>query len=81
MNQIFNDIKTVEEYLASDRWSGVKRDYSANDICSLRPSFKVEHSLSEIGSKSLLDHLNRSDSWVSGLGAATAQQALSLIHI
>ena len=54
MNQIFNDIKTVEEYLASDRWSGVKRDYSANDICSLRPSFKVEHSLSEIGSLSLI---------------------------
>ena len=81
MNQIFNDIKTVEEYLASDRWSGVKRDYSANDICSLRPSFKVEHSLSEIGSKSLLDHLNRSDSWVSGLGAATAQQALQMFHL
>ena len=81
MNHIFNDIKTVEEYLASDTWSSVKREYSANDICSLRPSFKVAHSLSEIGSKSLLDLLNRSDSWVSGLGAATAQQALQMFHL
>ena len=41
----------------------------------------MEHSLSEIGSKSLLDLLNRNDSWVSGLGAATAQQALQMFHL
>jgi isocitrate lyase len=41
----------------------------------------VEHTLSEIGSKSLLDLLNRNDSWVSGLGAATAQQALQMFHL
>ena len=69
MNQTFNKIETVEEYLSSERWSGIKRDYSVNDICSLRPSYKVEHTLSEIGSELLLDLLYREDSWVSGLGA------------
>ena len=41
MNQTFNQIETVEEYLSSKRWSGIKRDYSANDVYSLRPSCKV----------------------------------------
>ena len=81
MVQSFNDKKTVEEYLASDRWSNTKRDYSVNDICSLRPSFKVEHSLSEIGSALLLGLLGRENAWVSGLGAATAQQALQMFHL
>ena len=81
MVQSFNDKKTVEEYLASDRWSNTKRDYSVNDICSLRPSFKVEHSLSEIGSGLLLGLLSRKNAWVSGLGAATAQQALQMFHL
>ena len=81
MNQTFNQIETVEEYLSSKRWSDIKRDYSVDDICSLRPSFKVEHSLSEIGSELLLDLLSRKDSWVSGLGAATAQQALQMFHL
>lgn len=81
MNQTFNKIETVEEYLSSERWSGIKRDYSVNDVCSLRPSYKVEHTLSEIGSELLLDLLYRKDSWVSGLGAATAQQALQMYHL
>ena len=81
MNQTFNQIETVEEYLSSKRWSGIKRDYSVNDVCSLRPSYKVEHTLSEVGSGLLLDLLNREDSWVSGLGAATAQQALQMYHL
>ena len=81
MNQAFNEIETVEEYLSSKRWSGIKRDYSVNDICSLRPSFKLEHTLSEIGSELLMSLLHRKDSWVSGLGAATAQQALQMFHL
>ena len=81
MVQSFNDKKTVEEYLASDRWSNTKRDYSVNDICSLRPSFKVEHSLSEKGSALLLGLLGRENARVSGLVAATAQQALQMFHL
>ena len=81
MDQTFNEIKTVEEYLSSDRWSNINRDYTANDICNLRPSLKVEHFLSEIGSKSLFGLINRKDTWISGLGAATAQQALQMFHL
>ena len=81
MNQAFNQIETVKEYLTLDRWSGIKRDYSPENISSLRPSIKVEHTLSEIGSNSLFNLLSREDTWVSGLGAATAQQALQMFHL
>ena len=81
MNKAFNKIETVEEYLSSKRWSGIKRDYTANDVCSLRSSIKLEHTLSEIGSELLFNLLHRKDSWVSGLGAATAQQALQMFHL
>jgi len=81
MNQAFNQIETVKEYLTLDRWSDIKRDYSPESISSLRPSFKVEHTLSEIGSNSLFNLLSREDTWVSGLGAATAQQALQMFHL
>ena len=81
MNQAFNQIETVKEYLTLDRWSDIKRDYSPENISSLRPSIKVEHTLSEIGSNSLFNLLCREDTWVSGLGAATAQQALQMFHL
>ena len=81
MNQAFNQIETVREYLTLDRWSDIKRDYSPENISSLRPSIKVEHTLSEIGSNSLFNLLSREDTWVSGLGAATAQQALQMFHL
>ena len=81
MNRAFNTKEAVEKYLESDRWSYIKRDYSSHSICSLRPSLKVEHTLSEIGSKSLLGLLERKNEWVSGLGAATAQQALQMFHL
>ena len=81
MSKSFNKKETVQKYIESDRWSGIKRDYSLQSICTLRPSFKVEHTLSEIGSKSLLSLLERENEWVSGLGAATAQQALQMFHL
>ena len=37
--------------------------------------------ISEIGSKSLFGLINRKDTWISGLGAATAQQALQMFHL
>ena len=81
MSKSFNKKETVQKYIESDRWSGIKRDYSLQSICTLRPSFKVEHTLSEIGSKTLLSLLERENEWVSGLGAATAQQALQMFHL
>ena len=74
MNQTFNQIETVEGVLITlDRWSDIKRDYSPDDISSLRPSIKVEHTLSEIGSELAFgSYLAREDTWVSGLGSSNS---------
>ena len=81
MNKAFNTKEAVEKHLESNRWSNIKRDYPLQSICSLRPSLKVEHTLSEIGSVYLLELLQRKNEWVSGLGAATVQQALQMFHL
>jgi len=81
MSGNFDSLETIEEYLADSRWDSVSRDYDANGISSLRSPFKIVHTISEVGSKSLLSLLRRDDCWVSGLGAATTQQALQMFNL
>jgi len=75
----FNEEKLIEDYLNSSRWSGVKRNYKSNDVASLRTPFKVQNTISERGSNSLWDLLNKDNHWVSGLGAATVQQGVQMM--
>jgi len=75
----FKDNKIIKDYLRNNRWDGVKRNYTHEDILSLRPPFKVSNTISEKGSKYLWDLLNRGDKWVSGLGAATIQQGVQML--
>ena len=80
MNKVnFKDKKLIEDFLNNNRWDGVKRNYTSEDILSLRPPFKISNTLSEHGAKSLWDLLNRDDKWVSGLGAATIQQGVQML--
>ena len=81
MSGNFDSLETIEEYLADSRWDSVSRDYDAKGISSLRSPFKIVHTISEVGSKSLLSLLRRDDCWVSGLGAATTQQALQMFNL
>ena len=74
----FKEEKLVQDYLDKDRWAQIKRNYTSNDVASLRTPFKVSHTIAEKGSESLWELLNREDAWVSGLGAATIQQGCLL---
>ena len=60
MNKSFED--QVEElsrdWEENDRWKGVKRDYSAEEVVGLRGSVNVEYSLARQGSEKLWDRLN-----------------------
>ena len=75
----FKEEKLVQDYLAQDRWSGIKRNYTSKDVSSLRSPFKVSNTISEKGSLSLWELLNRESAWVSGLGAATIQQGVQML--
>ena len=81
MNNNFDSLESVDSYLSDPRWDNIKRDYDANGISSLRSPFRVVNTISEEGSKSLLNLLQRDDCWVSGLGAATTQQAVQMFNL
>ena len=61
------------------RWAGVHRPYSDEDVARLRGSYKVEHTLSDMGSRRLWRLLNETD-YVHALGALTGNQAVQQVR-
>ena len=67
-----------EEWETNPRWKDTKRNFSAEDVVSLRNSIQIEYSLSQNGSTNLWNLLNRKDEWVSALGALSGNQAVQM---
>jgi len=71
--------RELERRWKSDaRWSGVRRDYSAEDVVALRGSVAVEQSLARRGAERLWSMLNREDEPVRTFGALTGAQAVQM---
>ncbi len=64
---------------ASNRFKGIKRDYTAADVERLRGSFKVEHTLARRGAERLWTLLHE-DPFVRALGALTGNQLCSRLR-
>ena len=62
---------------SSNRWKGVTRPYSAEDVARLRGTVHVEHSLARAGAEKLWRVLH-SESYVPALGALTGNQAVQM---
>lgn len=58
-----------------DRWNGVVRPYSADQVESLRGSMPIRYTLAERGAMRLWDLLHSED-YVHALGALTGNQAV-----
>ena len=67
-----------KEWQENDRWSGVVRDYSAEEVISLRGSVDVEYSLARHGAEKLWQSLN-SNSYTQAMGALTGGQAVQMV--
>jgi isocitrate lyase len=65
--------------LNGDRWSGVERPYSTDDVERLRGRFQVEHTLARLGAERLWGLLQGSD-YVAALGALTGGQAVQMVR-
>ncbi len=65
--------------LNGDRWSGVERPYSEDDVERLRGRFQVEHTLARLGAERLWRLLNDED-YVAALGALTGGQAVQMVR-
>jgi len=61
------------------RWSGVQRDYSAEDVIALRGTVQVEHTLARRGAENLWNLLHTED-YVNALGALTGNQAVQQVR-
>ena len=60
------------------RWSGIRRNYTPDDVDKLRGSVQVEHTLARLGAERLWELLNTED-YVHALGALTGNQAVQQV--
>jgi isocitrate lyase len=61
-----------------DRFAGIRRDYAAADVARLAGSFRVRHTLAEMGARRLW-HLLKTEPFVPTLGALTGNQAVQQV--
>ena len=70
--------KLEESWAMQNRWSGVERPYSAEEVLKLRGSIDIEHTLAKRGSEKLWKLMNEED-FVHALGALTGNQAIQQV--
>jgi len=62
-----------------NRWFGIVRNYSANDVTKLQPSLIVKHTIATSGAKKLWKLLNK-DNKTTALGALSGNQAVQQVR-
>ena len=68
----------AEEWATADRWQGIQRPYSAEDVTRLRGSVAVEHTIARLGADRLWALLH-DEAYVHALGAMTGGQAVQMV--
>lgn len=71
-------IQSAEEFMHSDRFRGIKRDYSVADVDRLSGSFQIEHTLARRGADRLWQLLHQ-EPYINCLGALTGNQAMQQV--
>ena len=71
-------VKQIEEQWKDERWQGIERPYTAEDVLKLRGSIQIEHTLARRGSEKLWNYLNTED-YINALGALTGNQAVQQV--
>lgn len=70
---------TKDTPVSADRWSGITRVYSREDVERLRGSIKIEHTIAQMGAERLW-HLLHEESYVPALGCLTGAQAVQAVQ-
>jgi isocitrate lyase len=77
---VVKDAKQLADQWASDeRWNGIERTYSAQDVVRLRGSVVEQHTLARRGAEKLWRSLHEDD-YVNALGALTGNQAVQQVR-
>jgi isocitrate lyase len=70
--------KLKQTWASDPRWSGIRRDYTAEDVLRLRGSFTPEQTVARRGAERLWQLLHSED-YVHALGAMTGGQAVQMV--
>src|ERR1700733_13257534 len=62
-----------------NRWQGIDRRYSDDDVLKIRGSVKIEHTLAKLGAERLWQ-LMHDEPYVNALGAITGNQAIEMVQ-
>ena len=62
-----------------ERWAGITRPYTSNDVDRLRPSIRIEHTLATVGARRLWELLTTRD-YLPTLGALSGSQAVQMVR-
>jgi isocitrate lyase len=71
-------VERIKQEWSSERWNGIERPYSAEDVQRLRGSIQIEHTLAKLGSEKLWKMLD-TEPYVPALGALTGNQAVQMV--
>src|SRR5438309_7205260 len=73
------ETKSLErDWKQHERWNGIIRDYSAEDVLRLRGSIDIQYTLATLGAERLWDLLHK-EPFVAALGALTGNQAIQQV--
>ena len=78
-NEFLNAELLKNDWDNNPRWKGITRNYSAEDVVSIRNSVDIKHTLAENGAQKLFENLNKKDEWISALGALSGNQAVQMV--
>jgi isocitrate lyase len=73
------DFPPIAKEPLPERWEGIVRPYSADDVRKLRGTYHVEHTIADLGARKLWKLL-RTEPYVHSLGAVTANQAMQQVR-
>jgi isocitrate lyase len=71
-------VREIERWWKSERWAGIKRPYTAEDVSALRGSIRVSNTIAEMASEKLWRTLH-TEPYIETLGAMTGNQAVQMV--
>src|SRR6266700_2580265 len=73
------DAERLSQSWLSDRWNGIRRPYSAEDVCKLRGTIHPEYTLARLGAEKF-ERLLKDEAYIPTLGALTGVQAVQMVQ-
>src|SRR5215211_265821 len=75
----YDHVALENEWATSERWQGIKRGYTAEEVARLRGSVEIKYTLAERGAKRLWELLH-TEQYIPALGAMTGCQAVQQVQ-